>query len=207
MKCLKQTFEITNFKELYGVKSMNRSTQVLSLGVLTFVSTFATAKPMPNFIQVDDKAVVPVVKTQVIRRVEGQEPVRTVTATIFEVTNQGKDIVAREVELQDKEGAFSEKQMSIPVIKQGSVIVPTSKIELTTQIKQDGQVIGETKTVDAAGVEVQKNGEFVRRELQLEQITNPEAQEKVTHAVAKEGGVTTRDIVIFDETKATTENQ
>ena len=180
---------------------MNRSTQVLSLGLLTLVSTFATAKPMPNSIIVDDKAVVPVVKTQIIRRVEGQEPVRTVTATIFEVTNQGKDIVARDIELQDKEGTFSEKQMSNPVIKQGSIIVPTSKIELTTKITQDGEVIGEAKTVDAAGVEVKKDGEAIRRELQLEQITNPQAQEKVTHAVAKEGGVTTRDIVIFDETK------
>ena len=180
---------------------MNRSTQVLSLGLLTLVSTFATAKPMPNSIIVDDKAVVPVVKTQIIRRVEGQEPVRTVKATIFEVTNQGKDIVARDIELQDKEGTFSEKQMSNPVIKQGGIIVPTSKIELTTKITQDGEVIGETKTVDAAGVEVKKDGEVIRRELQLEQITNPQAQEKVTHAVAKEGGVTTRDIVIFDETK------
>mgnify|MGYP003432922163 FL=1 len=101
---------------------MNRSTQVLSLGLLTLVSTFTTAKPMPNSIIVDDKAVVPVVKTQIIRRVEGQEPVRTVTATIFEVTNQGKDIVARDIELQDKEGTFSEKQMSNPVIDRKSVV-------------------------------------------------------------------------------------
>ena len=58
---------------------------------------------MPNSIVVEGKAVVPILKTEVIPRVTGQEPKRIVDATIFEVTNQGKDIIAREVHLEDKQ--------------------------------------------------------------------------------------------------------
>ncbi len=94
----------------------------------------AFAAPMPNTIVIDDKAVVPVLKTEVIRKVQGQAPVRTVEATVFEVSNKGRDIVAREIQLQDNQGQFSDKPLSIPVLKQGSVIVPTSKIELNKTI-------------------------------------------------------------------------
>ena len=64
-----------------------------------FTSFAAIAAPMPNSIVVQDKAIVPVLKTEVIRRVAGQEPVRQVTATVLEMSNKGQDIVAREIEL------------------------------------------------------------------------------------------------------------
>lgn len=159
------------------------------------------AAPMPNSIIVDYKAVVPVLKTQVIRKVEGEQPVRSVEATIFEVTNKGQDIVAREVTLQDNEHQFSEKQMSNPVIQTGGVIVPTSKIEVKKTIKQEGQVVSESKVIDASGVEFKKTGEVVKRNLQLEQQKHAEAHEKMSHAVVSENGTVTKDIVIFDEVK------
>lgn len=180
---------------------MKLTQKILSLSLLAMAASTVVAKPMPNSIIVDDKAVVPIIKTQIIRKVEGQEPVRTVEATIFEISNKGKDIVAREVVLQDNESTFSEKKMSTPVVKKGSVIVPTSKIELTTKVTQDGQLLAESKQIDAAGVEIKKDGEVIRKELKLDQISNPNANEKVTHAVVKEGGVTTRDVVVFDETE------
>lgn len=154
---------------------------------------------MPNSIVVDDKAVVPIVKTQIIRRVEGQAPVRTVEATIFEVTNKGQDIVAREVVMQDNESHFSDAGMSIPVLKKGGLIVPTSKIEVTQTFKQDDQVILEKKVIDASGVEIKKDGEVVKRQLQLEQQTHQNANEKMSHAVVSENGTVTKDIVIFKE--------
>lgn len=180
---------------------MKLTHKFLSFSLLAMAATTLVAKPMPNTIIVDDKAVVPIIKTQIIRKVEGQEPVRTVEATIFEVTNKGQDIVARDVVLQDNEATFSEKQMSNPVLKKGGVIVPTSKIELTSKFSQDGKVVAEATTIDAAGVEFKKDGEVIRRELQLDQISNPNANEKVTRAVVKKDGVTTRDVVVFDETE------
>lgn len=178
---------------------MNKTIKLSMSALLVFGSTAVIAQPMPNTIIVDDKAVVPVLKTQIIRRVEGQQPVRTVEATIFEVSKKGQDIVAREVVLQDDEKEFSDKKMSIPVIQQGGVIVPTSKIEVKTTVKQDNAVIAETKNIDAAGVEFRKGQEPIQRQLKLEQITNPEAKEKVTHAVVHENGVQTKDVVIFSD--------
>lgn len=77
-------------------------TQHLLVRSLLSISVVVIAAPMPNSIVVEGKAVVPILKTEVIRRrVTGQEPKRSVDATIFEVTNQGKDIIAREVHLED----------------------------------------------------------------------------------------------------------
>ena len=45
-------------------------------GMMAAGSVFAA--PMPNTIVIEDKAVVPIVKTQVIRSMPGKEPVRTV---------------------------------------------------------------------------------------------------------------------------------
>lgn len=180
---------------------MNMNKMLLATALLTLASSSVLAKPMPNSIMVDDKAVVPIVKTQIIRKVAGQAPVRTVEATIFEVTNQGQDIVAREVVLQDNAATFSEKQMSNPVLKKGSVIVPISKIDITTTTKQDGEKIAEKRVIDAAGVELQKDKAPIRRDLQLEQQRIAKTNEKLSHAVVKENGVTTRDVVIFDEVK------
>ncbi len=61
---------------------MKLTSKLLGL-TLAFVSQ-TMAAPMPNTITVEDKAVVPIVKTQIIRSVAGQEPVRTTEATIFE---------------------------------------------------------------------------------------------------------------------------
>ena len=103
----------------------------LTLGLSAMLlSVSASAAPMPNSIVVKDKAIVPILKTEVIRTVTGEKPVRHVKATIFEVSNQGKDIVAKEVIFDDDQAQFSEKQLGIPVIQKGGVIVPTSKIEL-----------------------------------------------------------------------------
>lgn len=178
---------------------MKMISKLFALSILAISSTATIAKPMPNSIVVDDKAVVPIVKTQIIRRVEGQAPVRTVEATIFEVTNKGQDIVAREVVMQDNESHFSDAGMSIPVLKKGGLIVPTSKIEVTQTFKQDDQVILEKKVIDASGVEIKKDGEVVKRQLQLEQQTHQNANEKMSHAVVSENGTVTKDIVIFKE--------
>ena len=181
---------------------MKMTTRQLSLCLLLLASTASMAKPMPNSIVVDDKAVVPIVKTQVIRRVEGQAPVRTVEATIFEVTNKGQDIVARELVSQDNEATFSDKGLSVPVLKQGGVIVPTSKIEVTQTVKQDEQVLSQKKVIDAEGVEIKKDGEVVKRQLLLDQQSHPDANEKMSHAVVSENGKVTKDIVIFNEAKS-----
>ena len=53
----------------------------------------------------------------------------------FEVSNQGKDIVAKEEVFDDDQSQFSEKQLGLPVIQKGGVIVPTSKIELNKTLK------------------------------------------------------------------------
>ena len=157
------------------------------------------AAPMPNSIVVQDKAIVPVLKTEVIRRVAGKEPVRQVTATVLEMSNKGQDIVAREIELSDQQGEFSEKQLSIPVVKRGGVIVPTSKIETKTTVKQEGQVIRQTTNIDAEGMEFKKGQAPIKRTLQLEQATQPETKAKISHAVLTENGETTKDLLIVDD--------
>lgn len=159
----------------------------------------AFAAPMPNSIVIDDKAVVPVLKTEVIRKVQGQAPVRTVEATVFEVSNKGRDIVAREIQLQDNQGQFSDKPLSIPVLKQGRVIVPTSKIELNKTLKQDGQIISQSKKLDAEGMEFKKGQEPVKRTLQLDQAKAPESGVKLSHAVLTENGAVSKDIVVLSE--------
>ena len=85
------------------------------LGMLAAGSVFAA--PMPNAIVIEDKAVVPIVKTQVIRTMPGREPVRTVNATIFEVTNKGKDVVARDVVIVDDKAQFSDEKMKAQLSK------------------------------------------------------------------------------------------
>jgi protein-disulfide isomerase len=98
---------------------MRSISKKLAVTTLFVVSTVSFAAPMPNTIMVEDKAVVPVLKTEVLRRVEGQQPVRHVEATILEITNKGKDIVAKEVVFDDTLVQFSDKKMSIPVIQKG----------------------------------------------------------------------------------------
>lgn len=177
---------------------MQKTNLMLSCIALVF-SCAVSAAPMPNSIVVQDKAVVPVLKTEVIRRAAGQEPVRNVTATVLEVTNQGKDIVAREIELQDGQETFSEQQLSVPVLKKGGVIVPTSKVELTKTVKQDGEVIAKSKSIDAEGMEFKKGEAPIKRTLQLDQLEDPKGAGKLSHAVQTENGVVTRDITVLSE--------
>ena len=67
---------------------MELNQHLLVLSLLS-ISIVVIAAPMPNSIVVEGKDVVPILKTEVIRRVTGQEPKRSVDATIFEMTNQG----------------------------------------------------------------------------------------------------------------------
>ncbi|OAL77906.1 hypothetical protein AY606_10710 [Acinetobacter sp. SFB] len=177
---------------------MKPTQHFLALSLIA-ISTAVIAAPMPNTIMLEDKAVVPILKTEVIRRVAGQEPKRSVDATIFEVANMGKDIVAREIHLEDNQAQFSEKQLAIPVIQKGGVIVPTSKIELDTTIKQDGKILSQTKKIDAEGVEFKQGQEPIHRTLKLDQKNNLGSNTKTSHAVLTENGTTTRDIVLLSE--------
>lgn len=174
-------------------------TQKILATTILGLSVAATAAPMPNTIVVQDKAVVPILKTEVIRRVEGQQPQRTVEATIFEVTNKGQDIVAREVEFQDDLNQFSDKKLATPVIQKGGVIVPTSKIEINSTLKSNGEIVGQSKQVDAAGVEFKKDEKPVKRTLQLDQVKNPKNESKVSRAVVGKNGVVTKDIVVVEK--------
>lgn len=71
---------------------MELTRHLLVLSLLS-ISIVVIAAPMPNSIVVEGKAVVPILKikteVEVIRRVTGHEPKRSVDATIFEMTNQG----------------------------------------------------------------------------------------------------------------------
>src|SRR5690606_6070489 len=112
-----------------------------------------------------------------------------------------KDIVAKEVVLDDNLGQFSDKKLAIPVIQKGGVIIPTSKIELNTTLKQDGEIIKQTKTIDAEGVEFKKDQpEPVKRTLKLQQHSGAD-KAKVTHTVMTENGDTTRDLLTVEEAK------
>ena len=176
---------------------MKLTSKLLGLSIFAFVSQ-TMAAPMPNTITVEDKAVVPIVKTQIIRSVAGQAPVRTTEATIFEVKNGGKDIV-REVVLEENASQFSDKKMSAPMVQKGSVIVPTSKVEVKSTLSQGGVVLAEGKQVDAQGSEFKKGQHPVRKELKLDQVKDPNSKESVTRAVLQENGTTTKDVVVVKE--------
>lgn len=163
------------------------------------LSMLSFAAPMPTSIVVEDKAIVPVLKTEMIRTIKGQAPQRHVEATIFEISQGGKEIVAREITLSDDQQEFSEAHLSIPVIKKGGVIVPTSKIELNTTLKQNGEVFAKTKEIDAEGVEFKKDGTVVKRQLKLGQVENQGQAERSTHVLLTEDGATTRDMVIIED--------
>ena len=83
------------------------------------------------------------------------------------------------------------------MIQKGGVIVPTSKIELDTIIKQDGKILSQTKKIDAEGVEFKQGQQPVHRTLKLDQKKNLVDSSKTSHAVFTENGVTTRDIVLL----------
>ncbi|TCB35892.1 hypothetical protein E0H82_07920 [Acinetobacter sp. ANC 4910] len=175
--------------------NFNKKIFLSVFGVMAASSSFAA--PMPNTIVIEDKAVVPIVKTQVIRTLPGREPVRTVNATIFEVTNKGKDVVARDVVIVDDKAEFSDEKMRTPVVQQGSVIVPTSKIEVDSKVMRDGEVVAEAKQLDASGVEFKKGQEPVQKNLKINQIQNHEHSKSATHAVIQNDGKTTKDVVVI----------
>lgn len=167
------------------------------LGMLAAGSVFAA--PMPNAIVIEDKAVVPIVKTQVIRTMPGREPVRTVNATIFEVTNKGKDVVARDVVIVDDKAQFSDEKMKAPMVQKGSVIVPTSKIEVNSKVTRDGEVVAEGKQLDASGVELKEGQDPVQKNLKINQIQNHGHSKSATHAVIQNDGKTTKDVVVIKD--------
>ncbi len=115
------------------------------------------------------------------------------------MSNQGKDIVAKEVVFDDDQAQFSEKQLGIPVIQKGGVIVPTSKIELNKTLKQDGKVISEVKTIDAEGMEYKQGQAPNSSHIKTGSGQTPESKETVSHAVFTEDGQTTRDVVVLEE--------
>lgn len=158
------------------------------------ISMAVVAAPMPNSIVVEDKAVVPVLKTEVIRRVAGQQPIRHVEATILEVTNKGKDIIAKEVVFEDHLGQFSEKTLAIPVLQKGGIIVPTSKIEVNKTLKQEGAILHISKNIDAEGVEIKKDQTVVKRTLARQEVAETN-KDKVVHTLLTEDGSTTQDII------------
>ena len=178
------------------MKNLNK---ILTLAALSIFSSTGFAAPLPHTIVVQDKAVVPVLKIEVIRTIKGQAPVRQVAATIFEVSNKGKDIIAREVYLEDNQTQFSEKKLAVPVLQKGSVIVPTSKIEVATKLTQQGQTLAERKEISAEGVEFKEGQAPVRRGLKLDQESHMGSPAKVSHAVLSENGHTTKDVVILSK--------
>lgn len=171
----------------------------VGLSLLTMTAVAAENKPMPSAIMTLDSAVVPVVKSQVIRTGEGQEPVRITEATVFEMTNAGKDIVAKEIHFADKDITFSEAGMAPPVLRRGSMIVPTFKIEESKRLMQEGQLISESKHIDAAGMEFRRGEvEPVKRQLRLDRTIDPKTAQPVLRKVDSENGVVTSDVVILE---------
>ena len=101
--------------------------------------------------------------------------------------------------LEENASQFSDKKMSAPIVQKGSVIVPTSKVEVKSTLSQGGVVLAEGKQVDAQGVEFKKGQQPVRKELKLDQVKDPNSQESVTRAVLQENGTTTKDVVVVKE--------
>ena len=178
---------------------MKMTHKLFALAFMSTALTTAYAAPLPHTIVVEDKAVVPVVKTEIIRTIKGQAPVREVNATVLEVTNNGKDIVARDIALTDDKAEFSQNTLAAPVVKKGSVIVPTSKIEVNSTVTQGDKVIAEARSIDASGVQFKKGQAPVQRNLQIDQLSNPNTDASATRAVLKKDGVTTRDVVVVQE--------
>lgn len=158
------------------------------------------AAPMPHTITVEDRAIVPVLKTEIIRKIPGQEVTRHVEATILEISNKGKDVVAKELVFNDEQQQFSEKKLSAPLVKRGGVIVPTSKIELNTTIKQGDEVLSQTKKIDAEGVEFRRNQiDPIKRTLKLNEAIGINTNKKVSHVVITEAGEKTKDLLIIND--------
>ena len=173
--------------------------KLFSMAILATAVNAAFAAPMPSTIVVQDKAVVPIVKTQTIQTMQGEQPIRTTEATIFEVSNQGQDIVAREMISKDHEQHFSDKPLSTPVIKKGAVFVPTSKVEEKSTLKQAGSVIAETKQIDAKGIAFKEGQSPTQKELQLKQLKQAEQNKSMSHAVIQENGKITQDMILLKD--------
>lgn len=178
---------------------MNNKLAIAMFGFLA--SSAVCAAEMPTAIVVPSKAEVPITKTQIIRTIPGQEPIRTVETTKLEITNKGKDVVAREEKMMDKQAQFDEQKMDTPTIREGSVIVPTSKIEVNSKVEKDGKVVAETKHVDASGMQYKKNKKATHKNLKVDQVKNPQHTKSATHAVVKSDGKVTKDVVVLKDDK------
>ncbi|OTG96392.1 hypothetical protein [Acinetobacter sp. ANC 3832] len=175
---------------------MKFNKKVLSVLLLSSVAGSVFAE-MPAAIIKEKKAIVPVTKTEVITTVDGQEPIRTTEATVLEVKNQGKDIVAHDIVKVDNKAEFSKKQLSVPHVKEQAVIVPTTKIEEKKVLMQGGQIIGETKKVDATGVEFKKGHAPVKKELKVGSVATAEGS--ATRAVVSTDGKATKEVTVVED--------
>ena len=184
-----------------GSKKMKIKNKLMFAVLSVMASSTVFAAEMPNAIVVPGKAEVPITKTQIIRSMPGKEPIRTVETTKLEVTNKGKDVTAHQEKMMDNQGQFDSQKMDAPMIKEGSVIVPTSKIEESAKVMKDGKVVAETKHVDASGMEYKKGKRPVHKNLKVDQVKNPEHSKSATHAVMKKDGKTTKDVVVIKDKK------
>ena len=175
---------------------MKMNTGILGLGVLMTMAGAANAAPLPPTIVVQDRAVVPVLKTEVTRTIAGQAPERNVQATVFEVTDQGKSIQSHQIDLTDQMAQGSQ-HLPTPVVQQGGVIVPTSKVEVTSTVTQEWQAIAQARQVSAEGIEFKKGQEPAKRTLELGQISDPNSKEAATRAIVTKDGVVTGDAVVI----------
>ena len=180
---------------------MEMNAKNLGLMVLMTMAGMANAATLPHTIVVQDRAVVPVLKTEVTRTIAGQTPQRNVQATVLEVTEKGKNIQSHQIDLTDQMGVIGQQPLAAPVVQQGSVIVPTSKIEVTSTVKQEGQPLLQTKQVSAEGMEFKRGQEPTKRTLQLGQISNPNSKEAATRAIVTRDGVVTGDTVILQDSQ------
>lgn len=190
-------YKIMEINLLIGIFFMKMKT-LLGLAVVITTTSAVNAAPLPHTILVQDRAVVPVLKTEVTRTIAGQTPQRQVQATVLEVTNQGKNIQSHQIDLTDQTGQGGQV-MPAPIVQKGSVIVPTSKIEVTSTLKEEGQAILQTKQVEAQGVEFKAGQEPAKRTLQLGQISNPSSKEAATRAIVTKNGVVTGDAVVIQD--------
>jgi hypothetical protein len=181
--------------------------KILVGGIFFASCAFVHAEPMPNKIVIVDKAVVPILKSETIIKSDKTQPVRKVEATILEIKNNGNDVVAREISFKDSQNEFDERQLSIPVIKKGGVIIPTLKIIVDKTVTKDGVVISQAREVDAEGFEFKKGqSEPVKRTLKLDEVKALDSKKTVSHVITTEDGYVIRDIVILDENPEVKDN-
>ncbi|AOA59592.1 hypothetical protein [Acinetobacter larvae] len=161
------------------------------------MSAVVWAQPLPNVIVQPERALVPVVKTQVIRTAPDQTPVRYTDMTVLEMKNKGADIVAKDLHYVENVGEFSKDKLAVPELKVASAIVPVAKIQETKEVIAQGQVIEKSTQFDATGVEFKRNQQPVVKKLHVGSVETGDA--KVSRAVLSQGEETLKDVMILPE--------